>query len=136
MAGAAPLLRPFASPQGRAVPARSSGAEGPRPSPPHLSSSLSPHGPPQHGRRRKRGGVSARTLFDQAPAVPFRFRGAAGAEAGEVPRARVRGCWRRDGAPFGAASALLFPPQARRRHVAATGVAGRAGRRGGVCVAV
>ncbi|XP_058719732.1 single-stranded DNA-binding protein-like isoform X1 [Poecile atricapillus] len=28
------------------------------------------------------------------------------------------------GAPWGAASALLFPPQARRQHVAATGVAG------------
>lgn len=73
--------------------------------------------PPRALCPRGLGLVSARNR----PPGPFLFRAAAGAA-----RRRERRGGRGAGAPWDAASALLFPPQARRQHVAAAGVAGRA----------
>lgn len=127
--------------RGRPLPA----VRCPLPSPPPGRSLPPPPGPRRSAGGGERGHISARTLFAPHPALPFRFRPSAGSAAGEVQRAGRSGEGRRGGGGdrggssggtgyiSSAVSALLFPPQARRRHVAATGVAGRAvrGRGGG-----
>lgn len=102
-------------------------------------------GAPRTRGTRCSGRVSVRTRFrpESFPSgrVPFRISprpfpvpAERGSSAAAPERCGGRGVGRRGRAraPWGAASALLFPPQDRRQHVATTGVAGRAVRgRGG-----
>lgn len=103
-----------------------------RPGDPRVAAGRRPPAPAQRAHFRpdplREGPSSSLPL----PAVRGRSggRGAEGAGVGERGAGGGRapgGVGGRIGAPWGAASAVLFPPQARRQHVAATGMAGRAG---------